>query len=158
MDWTQQMEQMTKQWMDAQKVFWNGWAENARRSAAAPTTLMWQQMLAAWQTSVRQMLDAQVEGIRLWTEGVAGSGAPEHVQQWADQLYQMTKQWTSSQKQMWDGWFLVMEKLDPPGSTSVPGMDMQALIKQWQELGQQAMNDQQQWLKTWSAWQPGKKG
>ena len=75
MDWTQQMEQMTRQWMDAQKAFWNGWAENARRSNAGPTALMWRQLLAAWQTSVHQMLDAQVEGIRLWTEGVAGSEA-----------------------------------------------------------------------------------
>jgi hypothetical protein len=37
-----------------------------------------------------------------------------------------------------------------------PGMDMQPMIKLWQEIAQQARNAQQQWLKAWSAWQPAK--
>jgi hypothetical protein len=67
MDWMQQMEQMTNQWMEAQKTFWSSWANGAQRNNAAQAKALWQQMLEVWQASVQQMLDAQLEGVRLWS-------------------------------------------------------------------------------------------
>lgn len=153
MDWAQQMEQMTKQWTDTQKMFWSNWANGAGQSSAPQTRAMPQQMLDAWQTSVHQMLDGQAEGVRLWAEGIASSGAPEATRQWANQLYQMTRQWTSNQKLMWDGWFQMVSKFDPGQAASTPSLDMQPMLKLWQEMAQQTMNAQQQWMKTWSSWQ-----
>jgi hypothetical protein len=158
MDWAQQMEQMTKQWTDAQKLFWSSWANGAQRGNASQAKAMWQQMLDTWQTSVHQMLDAQAEGVRLWSESVAKSGGPEATSQWAVQLYQMTRQWTGSQKLMWDGWFQVVSNFDPNQATATPGLDMQPMMKLWQDMAQQAMDTQRQWLKALSSGQPDKKG
>jgi hypothetical protein len=157
MDWAQQMEQMTKQWTETQRVFLSTWAGAVPRSDSTPDSTQWRQMIEAWRTSVKQMLDMQAEGVRLWAEGVKVSGAGAPAEQWANQLQQMTNQWVTTQRQMWDGWFHLLENSGPSGGFRTNPFDAQSVARFWQDTAQQAMNSQQQWLQFWSAWQPGKK-
>lgn len=159
MDWTEQMEAVTKQWTDTQKQLWSSWGAAAQQATTtAQTKAVWQQMLDAWKNSVYRMLEMQEETARLWAESVASTESLEGIAQWADQSYQMTKQWSTVQKQLWDGWFQMMEKVDP---TQLPGgMDMsnQPMMKLWNDTVQQAGKMQQDWINTWTGWQPTKKG
>lgn len=156
MEWTQQMEEMGKQWVDMQKKLWTGWNEAAKQ---ATTTIqakaVWQQMLDTWKNTVYRMLDMQVESTRLWSESVAANEAMESTVQWAQQFYQMTKQSSMVQKQLWDGWFQMIEKLDPTQLQNMMDMSNQPM-NFWKEMSQQTLNMQKEWMKNWSAWQPGK--
>ncbi len=158
MDWTQQMEQMSQQWLDAQRSFWASWAGGAPRSNATPSAALWGQMIEAWRASLNQMLDMHAEGVRLWADQVASSDAPITVQQGAEQLQAMTKQWIVSQKQLWEGWFMLLERFDPATLSQTPTYDAQSMARLWQEMAQQTMSAQQQWARLWSNWQPGRKG
>jgi hypothetical protein len=155
-NWTQQMDEMTKQWSAAQKLLWDNWADAVKQNNQAQARALWQQILEAWQGSVKQMLAMQSEGMGLWVENLRRSDLPEPMSQWAEQLHQITKQWTGSQQQLWDQWFQFVEKLDPTLATSQPN-GTQPMFKLWQDMTQQALTAQQQWMQAWSAWQPGGK-
>lgn len=156
MEWTQQMDEMGKQWADMQKKLWLNWNEVAKQASAnVQTKAVWQQMLDAWKNAVYRVLDMQVESARLWSESVANNEAMANNVQWAKQFYQMTKQATAVQKQLWDGWFQMAEKLDPMQLQNMMEMSSQPM-NLWKEMSQQAMNMQKEWMKNWTAWQPGK--
>lgn len=160
MEWTQQMEEMGKQWTDMQKKLWLNWNEAAKQaSTTVQAKAVWQQMLDSWKNALYRMLDMQVESARLWSESVAAGETPEVTVQWAEQFYQMTKQSSAVQKQMWDGWFQMVEKFDPMQMQKMMEMGQQPM-NFWKDMTHQAMamqqSMQQEWMKSLSAWQPGK--
>ncbi|MBX3014311.1 MAG: hypothetical protein KF832_22500 [Caldilineaceae bacterium] len=156
MDWTQQMEEMGKQWADMQKKLWLGWSDAAQQATAtAQSKAMWQQLLDTWKNVVYRTLEMQVESARLWSESVTARENGEQAVQWAQQFYQMTKQSSAVQKQLWDGWFQMMEKLDPRQVQTMMDMSNQP-VNFWKEMSQQTLNMQQEWLKNWTAWPPSK--
>jgi len=158
MNWTQQMDEMSKQWNDVQKKLWTSWQEAAQQaSPQGQAKAMWQQMFTTW----KNMLDMQVESVRLWSESVVTGGAPDATVQWAEQFYQMTKQSSNVQKQLWDSWFSMVDQVDLAAMPNMPNMmnmNSQPMVKLWQEMAQQTTKMQQEWLKNVNAWQPGKKG
>lgn len=156
MEWTQQMDEMSKQWADMQKKLWVNWNEVAKQATTnVQSKAVWQQMLDTWKNAVYRGLDLQVESARLWSESVANNEAMANSEQWAKQFYQMTKQATAVQKQLWDGWFQMAEKLDPMQMQNMMEMGSQPM-NLWKEMSQQALTMQKEWMKNWSAWQPGK--
>ena len=161
MEWTQQLEEMGKEWTDTQKKLWLNWSEAAKQaSTTVHAKVVWQQMLDTWKNAVYRMLDMQVESARLWSESVAATETVESTVQWAAQFYRMTKQSSAVQKQVWDGWFQMAEKLDPMQMSNMMNMGNQPMnlwpMNLWNEMSQQAMTMQKEWTNNWSAWQPGK--
>ena len=155
MNWTQQMEEMSRQWHDVQKQLWASWQETAQQATPqGQAKAMWQQMLTTW----KNMLDIQVESVRLWSESVVTGGAPEATVQWAEQFYQMTKQASTVQKQLWDSWFTLADQMDPTSMPNMMNMNNQPVMRLWQEMAQQTVKMQQEWMKNANPWQPGKKG
>lgn len=158
-DWSEQMEEATRQWTDVQTKLWSSWGQAAQQaSTKAQAKAVWQQMIDQWKNMVHRVLEMQVETARLWAENISNSEALEGVAQWADQSYQMTKQWAVFQKQMWDSWFEMMEKVDPSQMPGAMDFNNQPMMKLWNEMTQQAQTMQQEWVKSWSMWQPTKKG
>ncbi len=159
MDWTQQMEEATKEWNDMQNNLWSSWGQAAQQATTqAQAKAVWQQMIDQWKNMVFRMLEMQVETARLWSENVAKSESLAGVAQWADQSYQMTKQWSTLQRQIWSSWFEMLEKVDPSQMPAAMDFNQQPMMKLWNEMSQQAATMQQEWMKSWSMWQPGKKG
>ena len=158
-DWTQQMEEVTKQWTEVQTQLWSSWGEAAQKaSSQAQAKAVWQQMIDQWKNLVHRMLEMQVETARLWSENVSDSDMFEGMTQWSTHSYQMTKQWSMMQKQLWDGWFQMLEKMDPTMMPDVKDLNNQPFMKLWNDMTQQATAMQQEWMNAWTAWQPGKKG
>lgn len=159
LDWTEQMEEATRQWTDVQSKLWAGWGQAAQQATTkAQAKAVWQQMIDQWKNMVYRVLEIQVETARLWSQNIATTDSPEGAAQWAAQMYQMTKQWSDFQKQMWDSWFDTMEKIDPSHAPGAMDLNNQPMMKLWNEMAQQAQAMQQEWLKSWSMWQPTKKG
>lgn len=159
MDWTQQMEEAARQWSDAQTKLWTSWGQAAQQATTkAQAKAVWQQMIDQWKNLVYRMLEMQVETARLWSENVSDGENWEGIGQWADQSYQMTKQWSTLQKQVWASWFDLLEKVDPAQVPNMMDLNNQPMMKLWNEMSQQASAMQQEWMKTWSMWQPTKKG
>lgn len=165
-DWTEQMEAVTKQWTDTQRQLWSSWSAAAQQATTtAQTKAAWQQMVDLWKNSVHRMLEMQVDTARLWSESVAESDALEGVAQWAEQSYEMTKQWSAMQKQLWDGWFQILEKMEPTHFSNVMGsnpigsskdLNSQPMMKLWSDMMQQAGSMQQEWVKSWTSWPSSK--
>lgn len=158
-DWTQQLEEATKQWTEVQTQLWSSWGEAAQKaSSQAQAKAVWQQMIDQWKNVVHRMLEMQVETARLWSENVAESELLEGMAQWTNQSYQMTQQWSAVQKQLWDNWFQMLEKVDPTKLPNATELNNQPVIKLWNDMSQQAATMQQEWMNAWTMWQPGKKG
>lgn len=160
-DWTKQMEEMTenmakawadvqKQMTDAQKQMWSSLAETADAWSDTQMESMWRQMVANWQEMVSRSLEVQSETMAVWIDNLKEAGAPEATIAWAQQMQETTKGWTGVQKEMWDNWFQMVSKYDPGVATANLGSGTQNLMKQWQEMAQNALQTQQEWLKSWS--------
>lgn len=145
-EWTQQITELTQQWSEAQKKLWSNWPSVLDPASTANFDTQWGQVVDAWQQSVHQLLDTQAENLRLWAAGVAATDSPENMIQWAEQLQQMTQQWISGQKQLWDNWFHLIKHVTP---NQAPNLNAQPMLKAWQETAKQMFHAQQEWLKIW---------
>jgi hypothetical protein len=152
------VEEMTKTWMDMQQKAWSTWSGAAKSFTEPQTAPKWQEMMETWQTSVHKALETQTEGLRIWTEAVASvSGLPEGLAESAQQFQKMSKQWADVQKQLWDSWFQMTKNFDPGQMMEAMGADTQSMVKLWQEMFKNAADAQSEWMKSWGAWQNGKK-
>lgn len=151
MEWTKQFEEMSKTWTETQQQMWTNWAEAAKNLSQSQTNLSWETMLHTWQATMTQMLDAQVEGVRLWTNGMSRMpNAPQGTTEWAQTFQEMTERWTETQKQLWKNWFQLAEEFDPAKLTGNQAMiDNEQVTKFWQETAQTVSNAQTEWMKLW---------
>jgi hypothetical protein len=123
-DWNKQMqamtENMTKSWAEAQKSMW-GNLMGAPAQAQMPAAMRQSRLL--WQAAVEQSLAMQSDAARLWLEMVRQSGSPEAV----------------------NTWFRLLESMEPRADAASAG---QPFVASWNEMMQNAMRTQQEWLKS----------
>lgn len=151
MEWTKQFEDMSKTWTETQQKMWYNWAEAAKNLSKSQTRLSWEALLDTWQTTTQQMLDAQTEGVRVWTNGVSHMpNAPQGTTEWAQMFQDMTERWTDTQKQLWANWFNLAKEFDPTKGVNSEGvMDGEQVVKFWQETAQTVSSAQNEWMKFW---------
>lgn len=148
MDWTKETQDMFKGWVDAQTKTWQSWLKSAQEFDASNPTELWDKTVDAWHDSIKGTLDAQIEGSRIWAEGLTSmEGAPKETQELAKQVEQMTKDWTSLQQQMWDNWFEVVRKADPGQLGGDWDKNGANLLKTWQDMVQKMMSAQSEMMK-----------
>ena len=148
-DWNKQMqamtENMTKSWAEAQKSLW-GNLMGAPAQAQMPAAMRQSRLL--WQAAVDQSLELQSDAARLWLEMVRQSGSPEAVITMSDQMKVAADQMTDYQKQLWQNWFRLLETMEPRADAASTG---QPVVANWNEMMQNAMQTQQEWLKAVTA-------
>jgi hypothetical protein len=147
-DWTKETQDMFKSWIDVQTKTWQSLLKSAQEFDASNPAGLWEKTVDAWQDSIKGTLEAQIEGSRIWAEGLTSiEGAPKETQELANQVQKMTKDWTSLQQQMWNGWFEVVRKADPAqfgGDWDANGVNM---LKTWQDMVQKMMSTQSEMMK-----------
>jgi hypothetical protein len=145
-DWNKQMqamtENMTKSWAEAQKSMW-GNLMGAPAQAQMPAAMRQSRLL--WQAAVEQSLAMQSDAARLWLEMVRQSGSPEAVNTLSAQMKGAADQMTDYQKQLWQNWFRLLESMEPRADAASAG---QPFVASWNEMMQNAMRTQQEWLKS----------
>lgn len=146
MDWTKQIEEMTKAWADAQSQVIEGWA--AATAGAKVGGGVWQQTIDAWRTAVDGMLDSQAAWMARWTEAMP-AGAPADVEAWARQARTMVEASIASQRQLWGVWFDTARRLDPSRGAMWSAADRD-MLSGWQALARQMADMQAEWVRKWT--------
>jgi hypothetical protein len=100
-----------------------------------------------WNQTIQELLDAQGQGARLWTENITKAKGAEQAAEWSKQGQDLIARLTETQKQLWANWFELVKKLDPSNVTSWT-RDGQKFMQTWQETIQKAFNAQTEWLRT----------
>ena len=158
MEWTKQAEDMWKTWTEAQQKMWDECLNAMKGFGKLQPTEVWGKSVEAMEEALKRTLDAQVEWTRLW----AGSfttvgGASKEMVEGARQGQDMIKRWAEAQKQIWDGWFQIVRKLDPSALGGNWDQESQKLFQAWKEGVQKALDAQGEWARFWTAGQAGKK-
>ncbi len=152
MDLTKETQDLYKSWVDVQTKTWQDWLKSAQEFNISEPAKLWDKTVDAWQDSIKGTLDAQIEGSRIWAEGLTSiEGAPKESQEWAKQVQQMTKDWVNLQQKLWGNWFEVVRKADPAQFSGSWDKDGSGMLKAWQDMMQKAIDTQQDWMKSATA-------
>jgi hypothetical protein len=147
MEWTKQSEEMLKTWTEGQKKMWDDCMKVMQGFGQSPSTQAWEKTVDTWNQTIQKLLDAQVEGARLWAEKITKAKGAEQGAEWAKQGQDLIARVTETQKQLWANWFELVKKLDPSNVTNWT-RDGQKFMQTWQETIQKAFNAQTEWLRT----------
>ena len=147
MEWTKQSEEMLKTWTDAQKKMWDECMRVMQGFGQSPSTQVWEKTVDTWNHTMQKLLDAQVEGARLWAENITKAKGTEEAAEWAKQGQDLIARLTETQKQLWGNWFELVKKLDASNMMNW-ARDGQKFVQTWQETIQKAFNAQTEWLRT----------
>ena len=64
-------EGLLKTWAGTQQKLLTDWLDTLRRLGGTPTLELWTKTVDAWQSSVKETIDAQASLIRRWTGGTS---------------------------------------------------------------------------------------
>jgi hypothetical protein len=154
MEWAKQTEEMFKTWTDNQKKLWNEWLKTIPTFGKPPSSEVWEKTVDAWNQTVQGLLDAQIQGIRQWTEHfTTAKGTPQETAEWVRQGHEAITRVMETQKALWESWFTVVKRFDAANIANWT-RDAQKLIQSWQETIQRALDAQAEWARTMG---PGRK-
>ena len=87
-------ENLINTWVQAQQKLLTNWLDTVKRYSGTHSPDLWTSTVDAWQTSVKQTLDAQEEWMRQWTETLANTqGTPQELQALARQGREQLQRW-----------------------------------------------------------------
>ena len=143
-------ESLIKKWAETQQKLLTNWLDTMRRSGGAPGPELWTKTVEAWQTSVKETLDAQAEWTREWTETLAkAKGTPEELRELARQGRDLFQRWTDAERQIWQSWFNIVRDINfrPESGTSPQA----AMIQLWQESAHKMIDTQAALVQHWTS-------
>lgn len=153
-DWSDQITEFQRSCMEQQQHLLAGWFGTLQKAGRNTPQNVWRQAIDTLEQQVNGALDTQQVSFQalLKTVEQAGNASPE-ITQWEHQAAAGISFWMSMQKQLWKTWFDMLRNATP-AKQEPGGMPTQ----NWQDLVQQAVNMQQQWLSSWTGGQSGNKG
>jgi hypothetical protein len=158
MEWAKQAEDVFKTWADVQRNMWENWFKGIQGFGLGQSGQVWERTVDAWEESVKRTLDTQVEWTRVWAESFnTMKGTPKEMGEWARQGQDMLKRWTEIQKQLWEGWFQTVRKLQPSGFGGSWAREGQPFLQAWHDTIQKTLDAQADWTRFWAAGQAGQK-
>ena len=146
-DWSQQFDQMTKAWIEAQTQILESWTAGAGTAKTGGSA--WRQTVDAWKAAVDSALDAQAAWAGRWAEAAPVAGGAAEVEEWARQGRTMFETWIASQRQLWTAWFQTLRGMDPTAAGAWSTSDRDAL-KLWQDTARQMAEMQAEWYRKWT--------
>src|SRR2546422_2492494 len=77
-------ENLLKTWSETQQKLLTDWLDTMRKLGGTPTLELWTKTVDAWQSSVKETVDARAEFTRQLTETLANAkGTPEELRELA---------------------------------------------------------------------------
>ena len=148
MEATKQSEDVMKRWTEAQTKMWSDWLKAMQGVARPPSTQIWEGTVEAWDRSIQNTLDAQLEWTRHWAETFAvGSNSPKEMVDWAKQGQEMLSRLIDTQKLLWRNWFEIVKKLDPSDLGEAWQRQGPKLLQVWEEAVRKSLEAQQEWTR-----------
>jgi hypothetical protein len=142
-------ESLMKTWAQSQQKLLTDWLDTLRRLGGTPTLELWAKTVDAWQSSVKETLDARAESTRQLIETLANAkGTPEELRELAHKEREQLQQWTEAERELWQGWFNIVRHINfkpEPGAQS--GRD---LVQRWQDSAHKMIDAQADLVRRWT--------
>ena len=149
-DWTQQTQQITQSWIDAQKTVWDNWLGFSKQFDTTQTTDVWSKSISLWEEAVQKTLEAQVDWTRVWADRVKGvTGVSTEMTDLLRQYQELTTRWCEAQQQVWESWFSLLRSMKPGQTGGDLFKEGQKVLTTWQETTQKLIDAQGEWAKRW---------
>lgn len=151
-------ESVFKTWAESQQKLLTDWLDTLRRFGGTPTLELWTKTIDAWQSSVKETLDAQTEWTHQWTEVLArAKGTPEELQGLARQGREQLQQWVEAERDLWQSWFNVVRGIDFSPQMGEGSQAGKHLLQLWQESAHRMIDTQTTFIQRWTTGLTGSK-
>src|SRR6266699_5352400 len=151
-------ESLLKTWAESQQKLLADWLDALRRLGGTPTMELWTKTMDAWQSSVKETLDARAELTHQWTEALANAkGTPEELRALAREGREQLQHWTEAERDLWQGWFNAVREINfrpEPGAGAQSGRD---LVQLWQDSAHEMIDAQAALVRRWTGGVTGTK-
>ena len=152
-DWSDQITKFQRSCMQQQQQMLSGWFGTLQKAGTGTPQNVWREALDTLEQQINGTLDTQQQSFRalLFTLKNSGNSTPE-ISQWQTQAETGMSAWIEVQHQLWNTWFNMLRSASP--AQKQPG---EIITQNWQDMMQQAVEMQQQWLSTWAGGQSDSK-
>ncbi len=151
-------ETLLKTWAETQQKLLTDWLDTLRRFGGAPTLELWTKTVDAWQSSVKETVDARAEFTRQLTDTLANAkGTPEEIRALAREGREQLQHWTEAERDLWQGWFNAVREINfrpEPGAGAQSGRD---LVQLWQDSAHKMIDAQAALVRRWTGGVTGTK-
>jgi hypothetical protein len=151
-------ESMLKTWSETQQKLLTDWLDTLRKLGGTPTLELWTKTVDAWQSSVKETVDARAEFTRQLTETLANAkGTPEELRELARKEREQVQQWAEAERELWQGWFNIVREINfrpEPGAGAQAGRN---LVQLWQESANKMIDAQAALVRRWTGGSSGTK-
>jgi len=145
-------ESLIKAWAETQQKLLTNWLDTVRRFGGTSSLELWTKTVEAWQTSVKETLDARAAWTREWTEMLTNAkGTPEELRNLAQQGRESLQHWTEAERELWQGWFNIVRDINirpELGAGAQAGRDM---VQLWQESAHKMIDAQAGFVRRWTS-------
>src|SRR6266404_5058722 len=144
-------ESLLKTWAESQQKLLTDWLDALQRLGVTPTVELWTKTMDAWQSSVKETLDARAELTHQWTEALANAkGTPEELRELAREGREQLQRWTEAERELWQGWFNAVREINfrpEPGAGAQTGGD---LVQLWEDTAHKMIDAQADLVRRWT--------
>src|SRR5207245_7700306 len=120
-------ESLMKTWAESQHKLLTDWLDTLRRFGGTPTLELWTKTVDAWQSSVKETVDARAESTRQLIETLVNAkGTPEELRELAHKEREQLQHWTEAERELWQGWVNIVRHVNfkpEPGAGARGGRD-----------------------------------
>lgn len=151
MDWSDQMQDMMKTWMNTQRRMWDGFFDTMQGAGQSQFSRVWEQTLDVGEKAMQNTYKAQADWMQAWLEGLESvEGMPESGVEYAKQFQEMAQRWGESQQKLLANWFEMLRNLDPNRKPDSWESTVDKMFKAWQDTTQKIMDTQMEWMRSWA--------
>src|SRR2546421_3747472 len=144
-------ESLMKPWGESQQKLLTDWLDPLRKRGGTPTLELGTKPVDAWQSSVKETVDARAEFTRQLTETLANAkGTPEELRELAHKEREQLQHWTEAERDLWQGWFNAVREINfrpEPGAGAQAGRD---LVQLWQDSAHKMIDAQAALVRRWT--------
>jgi hypothetical protein len=150
MDWSQQMEDMMKSWMDTQQELWDSYFNGMQGVGKSQATQLWESTLNTGEELWKNFFQSQADWISTWVHNLETmEGVPKQVVDSAQQFQEMSEQWNKTQIGLLQNWFSMLKNFIPASPGDVWADFPKSMLNSWQDTTQMIMDAQIKWMSSW---------
>ncbi|HEX6484144.1 MAG TPA: hypothetical protein VF043_35315 [Ktedonobacteraceae bacterium] len=144
-------ENMLKTWAESQQKLLTDWLATLRKLGGTPMLELWTKTVDAWQSSVKETVDARAEFTRQLTETLANAkGTPEELRELAREGREQLQNWAEAERELWQDWFKIARDINfrpEPGTGAHVGREF---VQLWQDSAHKMIDAQAAFVQRWT--------
>jgi hypothetical protein len=150
MDWSQQIEDMMKSWMDAQQGLWDSYFNGMQNVGKSQSAQIWESTISTGEELWKNFFKSQEDWISNWVQSLeAMDGVPKQVLDSAHRFQEMSQQWNKTQIGLIQNWFTMLKNFIPTSPGDVWSEFPKSMLNSWQDTTQMIMDAQMKWMNSW---------